>query len=87
MSGDPMRLVKFVCAAKAHADGRGDSALTIHQGAWAFCPRGGAAVDHDWQPSDGLRLADAMRLMSRESARSETAKPVTLADRGGARQR
>jgi hypothetical protein len=82
-----MRLVKFVCAAKAHADGHGDSALTIHDGAWAFCPRGGAAVDHDWQPSDGLRLADAMRLGSREPAPAETAKPVTLAARGRARER
>ena len=26
MSGDPMKLVKFVCVAKSHAGGRSDSA-------------------------------------------------------------
>ncbi len=29
MSGDPMKLVKLMCAAKAHATARSESALTI----------------------------------------------------------
>jgi hypothetical protein len=67
MSGDPMKLVKFVCVAKSHAGGRSDAALTIHQGLWAFCPAGAAHPGHDWQPSDGLPLADAMRFTPREA--------------------
>jgi hypothetical protein len=66
MSGDPMRLVRFVCVATAHTNGRTDATLTIHDGAWAFCPTGGNGTGHDWQPSDGLPLAEAMRLTPRE---------------------
>jgi hypothetical protein len=66
MSGDPMRLVRFVCVATAHRNGRTDAALTIHDGAWAFCPTGGNGSGHDWRPSDGLPLAEAMRLIPRE---------------------
>jgi hypothetical protein len=68
MRGDPMKLVKFVCVAKAHAAGRSDSALTIHDGAWAFCAIGGDHKGHDWQPSDGLPLADVMRFTPRQTA-------------------
>ena len=68
MSGDALKLVKFVCVAKSHAGGRSDSALTIHQGMWAFCPMGADHAGHDWQPSDGLPLADAMRFTPREAA-------------------
>jgi len=66
VSGDALKLVKFVCVAKAHADGRSDSALTIHEGSWAFCPEGGDATAHDWQASDGLPMADALRLVPRQ---------------------
>jgi hypothetical protein len=80
MSADPMRLVKFVCGAKAHAQGRSDSALTIYEGAWAFCATGADGTDHDWQPSDGLPLADAMRFTPRmrsgDPARSSPARPA-----------
>jgi hypothetical protein len=62
-----MKLVKFVCVAKAHAGGRSDAALTIHDGRWAFCPMGGDQKGHDWQPSNGLPLADAMRFVPREA--------------------
>ncbi|MEA2661309.1 MAG: hypothetical protein QOH08_881 [Chloroflexota bacterium] len=56
-----MKLVKFVCVSTAHAAGRSESALTIHQGAWAFCASGGDGTGHEWRPSDGLPLAEAMR--------------------------
>jgi hypothetical protein len=68
MSRDPMKLVKFVCVAKAHADGRSPSALTIHDGAWAFCPKGAESTGHEWRPSDGLPLTDAMRFTPRQQA-------------------
>jgi len=96
MSGDPMKLVKFVCVATSHADGRSDSALTIHQGMWAFCPAGADHKDHDWQPSDGLPLADAMRFVPREApeplggASAGSAKPAAPpapSARGRARSR
>jgi len=67
MSGDAMKLVRFVCAAKAHAGGRSDAALTIHDGAWAFCPAGSDAKDHQWEPSDGLPIAEAMRFTPRDA--------------------
>jgi hypothetical protein len=63
-----MKLVKFVCVAKAHLAGRSDSALTIHGGAWAFCPMGGDGKGHDWKASDGLPLADALRFTPRQPA-------------------
>lgn len=68
MTGDPMKLVKFICTAKAHTDGRSDAALTIHDGAWAFCPMGGEQDGHEWQPSDGLPLTEAMRFTPRQPA-------------------
>src|SRR2546428_8962209 len=52
MTGDPMKLVKFMCTAPAHTAGRSDSALTIHDGMWAFCAAGADATDHQWAPSD-----------------------------------
>ena len=61
MSGDPMKLVKFMCAAKGHSTARSDSALTIHQGVWAFCYAGGQTPGHDWKAVDGMPLNDAMR--------------------------
>jgi len=94
MSDDPMKLVRFVCVAARHAGGRSDSALTIHQGMWAFCPMGGDQKGHDWQPSDGLPLADAMRFSPREvpeplrSAPAGSAKPAAAPSaRGRARPR
>lgn len=91
MSGDPMKLVKFVCVARAHAAGRSDSGLTIHAGAWAFCPLGADGPGHDWTPSDGLPLADAMRFTPRgqatETVPSASARPPKAAPaaRGKAR--
>ena len=75
MSGDPMQLVKFVCVAKAHAGGRSDAALTIHDGAWAFCPIGADRTDHEWRPSDGLPLAEAMRFVPREAPPAAQSMP------------
>ena len=64
MSGDPMKLVKFMCSAKGHSTARSESALTIYEGAWAFCYAGGQTPGHDWRPVDGLPLNDAMRFAS-----------------------
>lgn len=61
-----MKLVRFVCTSQAHADGRSEAALTIHEGAWAFCPAGADATGHQWRPSDGLPIADAMRFTPRQ---------------------
>ena len=68
MSSDPLKLVKFVCVERAHARGRSDSALTIHEGAWAVCPMGAEAKGHDWKPSEGLPLTGAMRFTPRQQA-------------------
>lgn len=91
MSGDPMKLVKFVCVAASHARGRSAAALTIHKGVWAFCPMGADRTDHDWRPSDGLPLADAMRFVPREAPAPAPSAPTPAAparpDRGRARPR
>jgi hypothetical protein len=79
MSGDAMKLVKFVCVATSHAAGRSDSALTIHEGMWAFCPMGGEHKGHDWRPSDGLPLADAMRFVPREPLEPAPSTPASAA--------
>ena len=68
MNGDPLKLVKFMCVAKAHAIGRSESALTIHEGVWAFCPSGGDQKGHEWRPSDGLPLAEALRFTPQYAA-------------------
>lgn len=81
MSGDPMKLVKFVCVAKSHAGGHSESALTIHEGMWAFCPMGADQKGHDWQPSDGLPLADAMRFTPRETPEPLRSAPPAAAKR------
>jgi len=67
-----MKLIKFVCVAKAHAAGRSDSALTIHEGAWALCPAGADKPAHEWKPSDGIPLTDAMRFTPRQQAPTPT---------------
>ena len=79
MTGDPMKLVKFMCSATAHAAGRSDAALTIHDGAWAFCPAGAEATGHQWVPSDGLPIADAMRFTPRQQAPA-TARAAIVRD-------
>lgn len=56
-----MKLVKFMCATKSHNTARSESALTIHEGVWAFCYAGGQTPGHDWKSVDGLPLNDAMR--------------------------
>ena len=73
MSGDPMKLVKFMCATKSHNTTRSESALTIHEGVWAFCYAGGQTPGHEWLPVDGLPLNDAMRF----------AQPLPLVSRAG----
>ena len=75
MSGDPMKLVKFMCSAKGHSTARSEAALTIHEGVWAFCYAGGQTPGHDWRPVDGLPLNDAMRFASVQPA----APPKTTA--------
>jgi hypothetical protein len=97
MNEDPMKLVRFMCMTKAHADGRSESALTIHQGSWAFCPEGGGADGHEWAASDGLPFSEAMRFTPRQqalfaagavgaaSAPAAPAAPATMARTKGTR--
>jgi hypothetical protein len=56
-------LVQFVCRAKAHVDASRNpteavgSPVTIHEGAWAYCP-GGARTDHEWEAIEPVTLSD-----------------------------
>jgi len=76
MNEDPLKLVRFICMTKAHADGRSESALTIHEGSWAFCPQGGDSDGHDWAASDGLPFSEAMRFTPRQQAILASAGPA-----------
>ena len=78
MSGDPMKLVKFMCSAKGHSTARSEAALTIHEGVWAFCYAGGQTPGHDWRPVDGLPLNDAMRFASQPAASHHSAKVTAV---------
>ena len=80
MSGDPMKLVKFMCSAKGHSTARSDSALTIHEGRWAFCYAGGEIPGHDWRPVDGLPLNDAMRFAQAVPAATVKATSVPASE-------
>ncbi len=74
-----MKLVKFMCAAKGHSTARSDSALTIHEGVWAFCYAGGQTPGHDWRAVDGLPLNDAMRFAQAMPAAAPKASPAVTA--------
>lgn len=56
-------LVRFVCRAKAHVDASRNatvavgSPVTIHDGAWAYCPAG-ARTDHEWEAIEPVTLTD-----------------------------
>jgi len=80
MTGDPMKLVKFMCGAKAHNTARSEAALTIHEGVWAFCYAGGQMAGHEWKPVDGLPLNDAMRFAQpRPAAAPHNGTPAAAA--------
>ncbi len=72
-----MKLVKFMCAATGHSTARSDSALTIHDGVWAFCYAGGQTPGHDWKAVDGLPLNDAMRFA--QAPRAASSRPMPAA--------
>ena len=42
-------LIEFLCTAQH--DGRGDSSVTLEQGAWAYCPAG-VTEGHHWSRID-----------------------------------
>ena len=64
-------LVRFVCRAKVHVDASRNptevvgSPVTIHEGAWAYCPAGTQA-GHEWEAIEpvtltGLKLVEVVR--------------------------
>ena len=56
-------LVRFVCRAEAHVAASRPATLaagnpvTIHEGAWAYCPAG-SGTDHVWEAVEPVTLAD-----------------------------
>ncbi len=56
-------LVRFVCRAKGHVDATPDatvdvgSPVTIHDGAWAYCPAG-ARSEHEWEEIEAVSLTE-----------------------------
>jgi hypothetical protein len=55
--------VRFVCRAKVHVSASssgtlaGGSPVTIHDGAWAYCPAG-ARTEHEWEAIEPVTLSD-----------------------------
>jgi hypothetical protein len=70
-------LVRFVCRTRVHVDASRTltedvgSPVTIHDGAWAYCP-GGAHTEHEWKAIEPVTLAD-LRLV--EVVRPREAAP------------
>jgi hypothetical protein len=70
-------LVRFVCRSSAHNEASRNqteavrSPVTIHEGAWAYCP-GGAQTEHEWEAIEPVSLAD-LRLV--EAVRPREAAP------------
>jgi hypothetical protein len=70
-------LVRFVCRSSVHSEASRNpteavrSPVTIHEGAWAYCP-GGAGVEHEWEAIEPVTLAD-LRLV--EVVRPREAAP------------
>jgi hypothetical protein len=56
-------LVRFICRAKSHVDASRaatvavGSPVTIHEGAWAYCPAG-ARSEHQWEAIEPVTLSD-----------------------------
>jgi hypothetical protein len=56
-------LVRFVCRAKVHVEASRNatvavgSPVTIHDGAWSYCPAG-ARTDHEWEAVEPVTLSD-----------------------------
>lgn len=56
-------LVRFICRAKLHVDASRNatvavgSPVTIHEGAWAYCPAG-ARSEHAWESIEPVTLSD-----------------------------
>jgi hypothetical protein len=73
MSEGTLKLVRYVCTAEAHAEGRSGSGVTIHEGEWAYCPSGYDVGDHEWEATDGLPDHLLMRFSPRPPA--ATARP------------
>jgi len=50
--------VAYECTAPAHQRGEaGPDKLTVHEGAWAFCPYGARSEGHEWKATGGVPLA------------------------------
>ena len=65
MTDGALKLVRFVCIAPAHVDGRSGSAITIHEGEWAYCAAGYDLDGHEWSATDGLPDHVVMRFPPR----------------------
>jgi hypothetical protein len=56
-------LVRYVCRAQAHLAASRNatvalgSPVTIHEGAWAYCPAG-SRIEHMWEAIEPVTLAD-----------------------------
>jgi hypothetical protein len=56
-------LVRFVCRAKVHVEASRNatiaigSPVTIHEGAWSYCPAG-ARGEHEWEAVEPVSLSD-----------------------------
>jgi hypothetical protein len=56
-------LVRYVCRAQAHLAASRNatvavgSPVTIHEGAWAYCPAG-SRIEHEWESIEPVTLAD-----------------------------
>jgi hypothetical protein len=70
--------IEFVCHAAHAARARVEIAptITVHQGRWAYCAKGGAA-GHEWEPTEAqpieaIRLGASLRLVATDPAKARS---------------
>ncbi len=71
--------IQFFCVEPDHAVPDGPDQLTIHQGKWAFCPRGRIGETHRWDPTGGLGLGELITFARGRTA-ATAAQKVTQPD-------
>ncbi len=70
-------LVAYECTAPGHQPAHDHiDKLTIHDGAWAYCPFDALATGHMWHETGGMDLETLMR-RGRRALATETPAAVT----------
>lgn len=69
----PQQLIAYVCATPDHTPSlQFPDKLTIHEGAWAFCPFDAHADGHTWRETAGENIDEISRRFGLSALRTTT---------------